>query len=88
MIPDLPSTRGLRSLFCEHFACPPSEFEKRALRKCLYPHARIIAPLFRRLKSGCFERGLLFARYFGNAKDWQEATAGAAGGISRSRGSR
>ena len=74
-IPNAQSTCDLRSLFCERFACPPSEFEKRAFRKCLYPHARIIAPLLHWLKPGCFERDLLFAHYFGNAKDWQEATA-------------
>ena len=73
--PNGPATRDLRSLFCEHFACPLSEFEKRVFQKCLYPHARMIAPLLRWLKPDCFERDLLFARYFGNAKDWQEATA-------------
>jgi len=46
-IPESPSTRDLRSLFCERFNCPASEFEKRALRECLYLHARIIAPLLR-----------------------------------------
>jgi hypothetical protein len=72
---DSPSTRDLRSLFCEHYSCPLSEFEKRAFRKCLYLHARMIAPLLRWLKSDCFEPDLLFAHYFGNAKDRQEATA-------------
>jgi hypothetical protein len=72
--PNLPSTRDLRSLFCERFACPLSEFDERAFKKCLYLHARIIAPVLRWIKSDCFERDLLFAHYFGNAKDWQEAT--------------
>ena len=74
-IPDSPSTRDLRLLFCERFNCPPSEYEKRALRKCLYLHARIIAPLLRWLHPGCFERDLVFIDYFGKAKNWREVTA-------------
>jgi hypothetical protein len=73
-IPDSPSTRDLRSLFCERFNCPPSEYEIRALRKCLYLHARIIAPLLRWFNPGCFERDLVFLDYFGKAKNWQEVT--------------
>jgi len=73
--PDSPSTRDLRSLFCERFRCPPSKYEKRALRKCLYLHARIIAPLLRWLNPGCFERDLVFIDYFGKAKNWQEVRA-------------
>src|SRR5208283_3754478 len=73
-IPESRAARELRALFCERFGCPPSEFEKRALRKCLYLHARISAPLLRRLDPGWFERDLSFIQYFGNAKDRQEVT--------------
>ena len=73
--PDSTSTRDLRSLFCERFNCPPAEYEKRAVRKCLYLHARIIAPLLRWLSPGCFERDFVFVDYFGKAKNWQEVTA-------------
>ncbi len=73
-VPDSAPTRDLRSLFCERFACPPSEFEKRALRKCLYLHVRIIAPLLRWLNPGFFERDRVFIDYFGKAKNWQEVT--------------
>jgi len=74
-IPNPPSNRDLRSLFCEHAACPPSEFDRRVFRKCLYFHARIIEPLLRWIDPGCFQRDLLFAHYFGNARDWREAIA-------------
>jgi hypothetical protein len=74
-IPGSPSNRDLRSLFCEHYACSLSDFDKLAIQKCLYPHARLVAPLLRRIKSDYFERDLLFAHYFGNAKDLQEAIA-------------
>jgi hypothetical protein len=69
-----PSNRDLRSLFCEQFACPLAEFEERVFRQCLYPHARIIAPLLRSLNPSWFQRDLLFAHYFGNAKNGQEIT--------------
>jgi hypothetical protein len=72
---DSPSTRDLRTLFCERFACPPSQFEKRALSKCLYFHARLLAPLLRWLNPNYFERDLRFIHYFGNAKDWPEVSA-------------
>lgn len=72
-IPDSPATPDLRSLFCERFHCPPSEFDQRALRKCLYLHARILAPLLRWSNPRCFERDLLFIHYFGDAKNLQDA---------------
>ena len=69
------STRDLKALFCERFRCPPSEYEKRALRKCLYLHARKMAALLRLLNPGCFEGDLVFVDYFGKAKNWQEVAA-------------
>jgi hypothetical protein len=71
-IPDSTALRDLRSLFCEHFQCPPDDYEKRAYRKCLYWHARIIAPLLPSLTPRGCERDLLFIRYLGNAKTRQE----------------
>jgi hypothetical protein len=43
-------------------------------RKCLYFHARLLAPLLRLIKPDYFERDLRFAHYFGNATDWRQAT--------------
>jgi hypothetical protein len=74
-VPGSPSNRDLRSLFCEHYACSQSEFDKLAFQKCLYFHARLMAPLLRRLKPDYFDRDLRFAHYFGDANDRQEATA-------------
>lgn len=67
------SNCDLKSLFCERFKCPPSEYEKRALWKCLYLHARIISPLLRLLNPGGFERDRLFIDDFGKAENWQAA---------------
>jgi hypothetical protein len=74
-IPEAQATRDLRSVFCERFNCPPSEFEKRAFRKCLYFPAKLTAPLLRWFDPGWFERDLLFIRDLGNAKNWQQVTA-------------
>ena len=49
-----PATRDFKSLFCEHYHCPPSEFEERAFRACLYWRARILAPVIRRIWPGYF----------------------------------
>ena len=69
-MPDPLPTRDLKALFCERFKCPPSEFEERALRHCLYPHAGMIAPLLRLLKPGFFERDRAFIEEFGRAQNW------------------
>ncbi len=74
-MPDSLSGGDLRTRFCERFGCAASEFEHRALAKCLYLHARMIAPLLRLLNPKFFERDLRFIHYFGNAKDWQEVSA-------------
>lgn len=73
--PEIPSNRDLRSLFCERYKCPPSEFDKRALRKCLYLHARILAPVLSLLNPSLFERDFVFINYFGKAKNLQDVTA-------------
>jgi hypothetical protein len=69
------SVSDLKSLFCERLQCPPSEFEKRAFQKCLYFHARVIAPLLRLFDPGWFERDLQFIRDLGNAKSWPQVIA-------------
>ncbi len=70
---ETPINRELRSLFCERFRCDPADFEKRVFWKCLYPHAKVIAPLIRLVSPGLFERDYHFIRGFGNAKDWKDA---------------
>ena len=69
-MPESPATRDLKSLFCERFKCPPSEYERLALRECLYVHARIIAPLLCWLNPRFFERDRVFIEEFGKAENW------------------
>jgi hypothetical protein len=56
------------ALFCERFGCAVEDFEKRAFRQCLYPHAKILAPLIRVILPGCFARDLAFIRYLGTTR--------------------
>jgi hypothetical protein len=67
------SSSQLQVLFCQRFHCDRAEFEERALRKCLYWHARLLAPLLRWLRPGYFDKDMKFIRYLGAATDWEEA---------------
>jgi hypothetical protein len=69
---DTPPNREFRSLYCERFTCAPADFEKRVFQNCLYPHARMIAPLLRLLNPAVFERDYLFIQSLGNAKGWKD----------------
>ena len=71
--PSEPVSRDLMSLFCQRFNCPPSEFEEQAFRKCLYWHARILAPLIRRLSPGFFTEDFTLIGYFGKAPGRRDA---------------
>ena len=62
-----------QAIFCERFACPPSDYERRALGMLLYAHARILVPVIRTLRSNFSEEDLKFVRYLGEAEDFQEA---------------
>ena len=67
------SSSQLQVLFCQRFHCDKAEFEERAFRKCLYWHARLLAPLLRWLRPGFFDKDMKFIRYLGAATDWAEA---------------
>ena len=63
----------LQSLFCERFGCSEAEYEERAFKRCLYWHARLLAPALRLLSPGLFDWDFKFIRYLGAATDWREA---------------
>ena len=65
-------------LFCERFDCPPSEYEERAFRECLYWQAKILAPVLRKLKPDFFEEDFNFIHYLGEASGSREVRASAA----------
>ena len=65
----------LQDLFCRQFHCAPSDYTERAFRKLLYRHARLIAPVFRKLRRDPFAEDFRFVRDLGEATDLREAMA-------------
>jgi hypothetical protein len=59
------ATPQFQVLFCRRFNCSLSEYEERAFRKCLYRHARLLAPVLRKLKPDLFAEDFKFIRYLG-----------------------
>ncbi len=60
---DLPYDAGMtrlpfKSLFCERFGCSATQYEERAFRKCLYLHARFLAPFIRTIIPNFFREDL------------------------------
>lgn len=41
-------------MYCEHSGLPPDQFHRAVLRRTLYPHARLLAPLIRFFKPSFF----------------------------------
>ena len=67
--------QAFQELFCRRFDCPPSEYEERAFRECLYAHARLLAPLLRKMNAELFKPDLSFLHYLGEATDLREVRA-------------
>jgi hypothetical protein len=65
----------LKMLFCRRFDCAPDEFEERAFWKCLPWHARLVAPVVRRLDPDFFDKDFKFIRYLGMATGGREVQA-------------
>jgi hypothetical protein len=63
-----------KSLFCEKCGCPPAEYEEQAFRKCLYLHARFLAPVIRKISPDFFHEDFTFIRYLGDSVGVREAT--------------
>ena len=62
----------IQALFCQHFNCPPAEYEIRMLRKSLYWHARVLAPLVRAIKPNFFAEDLKFIRHLATSTETRE----------------
>jgi hypothetical protein len=62
-----------KSLFCEKFGCSPAEYEEWAFRKCLFWHARLLAPVFRTINPDFFLEDFKFIRYVGESVGVREA---------------
>jgi hypothetical protein len=64
----------LKTLFCRHFGCPTADFEKRAFKKCLYAHARFLAPFLRVVRPHFFDRDRTFIEYLGTTTNLLDVT--------------
>ena len=69
----LVSRLDFKTLFCAHFRCPDSEYELRAFRKCLYPRARLLAPIIHKLNPDLFAEDFNFIQYLGATTGVREA---------------
>jgi hypothetical protein len=67
------ATQQFQVLFCQRFHCPPSEYEARAFRKCLYWHAKWLAPVLRRLRPDFFAEDFKFIRNLGESTGKRDA---------------
>src|SRR5262245_32897651 len=72
MVP--PQTKVFKIRFCERFKCSPAEYEQRAFRKLLYPHAKLIASLIRLVSPGFFAEDFKFIRFLGDASGFRDAS--------------
>ena len=62
-----------QSLFCQRFRCPLEKYKGRAFRKCLYWHAKLLAPVLRRLHPDFFEDDIKVIRSLGEATGMRDA---------------
>ncbi len=67
--------QSLKSLFCQRYDCPLSEYEQRAFNRCLYTHAKIVAPVIRRITPEFFAPDFKFIQDLGETIGSREASA-------------
>jgi hypothetical protein len=67
--------QNFQLLVCQKFGCPPSEYEEKVFRKCLYWHARLLAPVVRRVTPDFFMEDFKFIRYLGDSTGLREINA-------------
>jgi len=65
--------QSFRALFCERFHRLPAQYEERAFLACLYRHAKLLAPVLRKMKPDLFARDFKFIGYLGETTDPIEA---------------
>jgi hypothetical protein len=65
----------LKTLFCKRCQCSLAEFEGRAFRDCLPWHARLLAPVIRKLTPTFFAKDFEFIKFLGAAVGSQDIQA-------------
>ena len=66
---------SFKTLFCEQFRCPPSDYEEQAFLRFLYWHARLLAPIVRLLNPSFFTHDFAFVQYLGGATSSRDVNA-------------
>ncbi|HLH52317.1 MAG TPA: hypothetical protein VKY92_01680 [Verrucomicrobiae bacterium] len=66
------SPKNFKTLFCERFGCLESRYETLALRRCLYAHAKVLAPIIMLTNRAFFADDLKFIRGLGYSIDMDE----------------
>jgi hypothetical protein len=76
MVSTLAPTRpaSFQEAFCKRFGCRPEQFARRAFRRCLYWHARLVAPVIGLLRPSFFTPDLDFIARVGQTGSWMEFT--------------
>ncbi len=69
------NTVTFKEAYCHYFKCPPEEFEREALPRCLYPHARVWASWVRRISPQFFETDFKIIQSLGEATSIKEVRA-------------
>lgn len=67
--------KPFRSCFCDRYNCPDSEYEARALIKCLYLRARFLAPVLRFYQPSLFDQDFELIRRLGKTTGRLEANS-------------
>ncbi len=62
-----------KARFCGRFQCSESEYEGRALSKCLYFHARLLGPVLSLLNPSLFDQDRKLVRYLGEVTESRDA---------------
>jgi hypothetical protein len=53
-------TRTFRALFCQKFSYPHADFERQLFSRCLYRHARTLAPVLSKMDPDFFREDFSF----------------------------
>ncbi len=67
--------RTFKERFCAERRCAADQYDRLMLRECLYPHARFLEPLLRRVRPCIFEPDIRFIQFLGQARGLREARA-------------
>jgi hypothetical protein len=69
-----PEQMQFRALFCQRYNCQPSDYQRKAFFKLLYPHAKLVAPVLGFLIRDLFAEDYKFIAFLGDATGFRDAS--------------